>query len=77
MDIEYEDPRGIKGLDLSKHLKRKKKFRKRCWICRSPTHFKTDVLTSDVSGVTSWSRQSHLSYEDDRIHLSKGEGGLC
>ena len=32
MDIEYEDPRDIKGLDLSKHLKRKKKSRKRCWI---------------------------------------------
>ena len=29
MDIEYEDPRDIKGLDLSKHLKRKKKSRKR------------------------------------------------
>ena len=40
MDIEYEDPRDIKGLDLSKHLKRKKKSRKRCWICRSPAHFK-------------------------------------
>ena len=57
MKNEYEDPRGIKGLDLSKHLKRKKKSRKRCWICRSPTHFKnrlkTDVLTSDASGVTS------------------------
>ena len=24
-----------------------------------------------------WSHQSHLPYEDDRIHLSQGEGGLC
>ena len=23
------------------------------------------------------SHQSHLPYEDDRIHLSHGEGGLC
>ena len=23
------------------------------------------------------SHQSHLPYEDDRIHLSQGEGGLC
>ena len=44
IDIEYEDPRDIKGLDLSKHLKRKKKSRKRCWICRSPTHFKNRYL---------------------------------
>ena len=40
LKIENEDPRDIKGLDLSKHLKRKKKSRKRCWIWRSPTHFK-------------------------------------
>ena len=40
MKTEYEDPRDIKGLDLSKHLKKKKKSRKRCWIYRSPTHFK-------------------------------------
>ena len=54
MDIEYEDPRDIKGLNLSKHLKIKKKPRKRCWIDPLPI-FKTDVLTSDASGVTSWS----------------------
>ena len=24
-----------------------------------------------------WSHQSYLPYEDDRIHLSQGEGGLC
>ena len=41
IDIEYEDPRGIKGLDLSKYLKRKKKSRKRCWIYKSPTFFKS------------------------------------
>ena len=40
LKIENEDPRDIKGLDLTKHLKRKKKSRKRCWICRSPIHFK-------------------------------------
>lgn len=40
LKIENEDPRDIKGLDLTKHLKRKKKSRKRCWICRFPTHFK-------------------------------------
>ena len=40
LKIENEDPRDIKGLDQTKHLKRKKKSRKRCWICRSPTHFK-------------------------------------
>ena len=77
IDIGYEDPRDIKGLDLSKHLKRKKKSRKRCWICRSLPILKTDVLTSDASGVISWLHQSQLPYEDDRIHLSQGEGGLC
>ena len=35
-----EDPRGIKGLDLSKHRKKRKKCRRRCWNCRSPTHYK-------------------------------------
>ena len=35
-----EDPRGIKGLELSKHSKKRKKSRRRCWICRSPTHYK-------------------------------------
>ena len=31
MKNEYKHPTSIKQLDLSKHLKRKKKSRKRCW----------------------------------------------
>ena len=42
LDIEEEDPRGIKGLDLSKcHKKRKRNSRKRCRICKSYNHFKS------------------------------------
>ena len=40
LDSREEDPRGIKGLNLSKHYKKRKKSKKRCWICKSPTHFK-------------------------------------
>ena len=29
MKTEYEDPRDIKGLDLSKHLKKKEKVKKK------------------------------------------------
>ena len=39
-EFRKEEPREIKGLNLSKHCKKRKKSKKRCWICQSPTHFK-------------------------------------
>ena len=64
MDTEYEDPRGIKGLDPSKYLKRKKKSKKRCLIFSSLPILRTDLLKSDTSGVTSWVTPKP-PYEDD------------
>ena len=40
LEYKEEEPRVIKGLDLTKHYQKRKKSKKRCWICRSPTHFK-------------------------------------
>ena len=54
MKIEYEDPRGIKGLGLSKHLKRKKSPEKCVGSAEPLPILKIDVLILDASGVTSW-----------------------
>ena len=54
MDIEYEDPRDIKGLDLSKHLGRMKSPEKGVGSANPLPILETDVLTSDATGVTSW-----------------------
>ena len=41
-DIEVEEgPREKGWLDLSSHKKRRKQSKKKCWICRSSTHFKS------------------------------------
>ena len=54
LKTENEDPRDIKGLDLSKYLKRKKSPEKGVGSADPLSILKTDVLTSDASGVTSW-----------------------
>ena len=54
MKTEYEDPRSIKGLDLSKYFKRMKKSEKGVGSADPLPILKIDVLTSDASGVTSW-----------------------
>ena len=52
-----EDPRGIKGLDLSKHRKRWKKCRRRCWNCT----IKIDAHLSDAFGVISWDTPKQIA----------------
>ena len=43
LDFKKEDPGVIKGLDLTKHYKKRKKSKKRCWICRTPPSLRTDA----------------------------------
>ena len=41
-DIEVEEnPRGKGWLNLSSHKRRRKRSKKRCWLCRSSSHFKS------------------------------------